>query len=59
MRSVSFCLVKGQETQLSSEQEVKIAEHIFTAEHIKTWDSLVFWHWDNWGVETHDVMETG
>lgn len=42
MRSASFCLVKGQETQLSSKQEVKIAEHIFTAEHIKTRDSLSF-----------------
>lgn len=35
MRSASFCLVKGQETQLGSQQEVKIAAGVFTAEHIK------------------------
>lgn len=52
MRSVSFCLVKGQETQLRSEQEVKIAEHIFTAEHIKTEESLSPWPLENSSVET-------
>lgn len=51
VRSVSFCLVKGQETQLSLGQEVKIAEQ-FTAEHIKTEDSLSGWLLENLSVET-------
>lgn len=36
MRSASFCLVKGQEIQLSSKQEVKIAEDILLLSTLKT-----------------------
>ncbi len=35
MRSASFCLVKGQETQLSSKQEVKIAEDVLLLSTLK------------------------
>lgn len=35
MRSASFCLVKRQETQLSSKQEVKIAEDILLLSTLK------------------------
>lgn len=35
MRSASFCLVKGQETQLGWEQEVKTAEHIVLLSTLK------------------------
>lgn len=52
MRSVSFCLVKGQETQLSLEQEVKIAEHTLVLSTLKTEGSLSPWLLENWSVET-------
>lgn len=37
MRSASFCLVKGQETQLISKQEVKIAANTLLLSTWKLW----------------------
>lgn len=37
MRSASFCLVKGQETQLISKQEVKIAANTLLLSTWKPW----------------------
>lgn len=52
MRSVSFCLVKGQETQLSLEQEVKIAEHSLLLSTLKPRIASLPGSWRTVSVET-------